>query len=101
MFVDVSGLGRRFYAPLPNETEATYEETVRGMLELAPGVAGAGTLVMDKCAVQVNAFRNAYPTANIVFCRVHIMRDMQRRCSHLPFCGSWSMRWSFNNQGLL
>ncbi|CAH8641475.1 unnamed protein product, partial [Dicrocoelium dendriticum] len=97
MFVDVSGLGMSFfYALLPNETEVAYEEAVRGMLELAPSVAGARTLVMDKCAAQVNAFRNAYPNANIVFCRVHIMRDMRRRCSHLPLCNPEDKRALFS-----
>ncbi|CAI2738467.1 unnamed protein product [Dicrocoelium dendriticum] len=84
MFVDVTGLGISFfYALLPDETSYSYGQAVEAMREMVPSSIRCNTLVMDKCAAQLRAFRRHYPNAKVVFCRFHVKADMARRCGRI------------------
>ncbi|MBM6549417.1 hypothetical protein [Streptococcus dysgalactiae] len=89
MLVDDTGLGRSFfYAILPNESGASYRMAVSVMKEMCPGTSSCRTIVVDRSLAQFSAFRQSYPSADVVFCRFHILKDMKKKCNKLQSLGN-------------
>ncbi|WP_432422677.1 hypothetical protein [Streptococcus dysgalactiae] len=84
MLVDNTGLGKSFfYAMLPNESGLSYKTAISSMKEMCPGTSACQTIFVDRSLTQYNAFRESYPSAAVIFCRFHVLKDMKKRCHQL------------------
>ena len=68
---------------MPNKSGKCYSRAINYMVDVLPQTANYKTIVVDRSLAQYNAFSERLPNARIVFCRFHMLKDMEKKCSHL------------------